>query len=249
MDKSGKMSWDQAQELTEEEFLAAYKVKDYARPSVTVDLVILTMMEQSLKILLIERKGHPHKGKLALPGGFIDVGDAVKNQGESLEAAAHRELQEETGIPAGTCRLFQIGAFGDPYRDPRTRVVSVAYVALVQPDWLTQTVAGDDAALVCWKHVDEATSLAFDHDIIVSKALTVLKDRLLDSDVAFSLVPAVFTVGDLLSVYTIVNGPTSTSSFYKKFSLMIKNGVVERVPSMAPTTSKPRRQYKFVRSA
>src|ERR1043165_4557874 len=102
-----------------------YDPSRYDRPSVTVDVVIVTLQNHELHVLLVQRKRWPHEGRWALPGGFI-------NMDESLEQAARRELEEETG--ARDIYVEQLSTFGDPKRDPRTRVISVAYIALVRAD-------------------------------------------------------------------------------------------------------------------
>src|SRR5687767_7631832 len=113
----------------EQRFLAAYRPEAYPRPAVTVDIVIFTIVDADLKVLLVRRNEHPFKGRWALPGGFVRVGDAREDQGEDLDEAAARELAEETGLPRGSAYLEQLGAFGKANRDPRMRVISVAYFA------------------------------------------------------------------------------------------------------------------------
>ncbi|WP_349947701.1 NUDIX hydrolase [Lacrimispora sp. BS-2] len=131
--------------LTEKEFLLQYRPGNYERPSVTVDMLIFTVDEEEMEteILLIKRKDHPCIGQWAIPGGFVNVD-------ESLEAAAARELEEETGLQ-GIC-LEQLYTWGNVKRDPRTRVISVSYMAAVPKDQLTPK-AGDDAAEARWFQV------------------------------------------------------------------------------------------------
>lgn len=133
---------------------------DYPRPAVTVDLVLVTR-EEPPRVLLIRRKHEPFEGMWAIPGGFVDMD-------ETLEAAARRELQEETGIRAPR-RLEQLHAFGDPGRDPRTRTISVAYLAEVDPNHV-RPKAGDDAAEAAWHRLDRPPKLAFDHAKILAAA-------------------------------------------------------------------------------
>lgn len=122
---------------TEAEFLKSYDVSKYQRPSVTVDMAVFTLNEyQKLSVLLIKRSDHPFIGRWALPGGFVNIDEA-------LHDAAARELLEETGV-AGA-ELFQFGAFGAPDRDPRTRVISVGFLAVLPFERL-KIAAGDDAA-------------------------------------------------------------------------------------------------------
>ena len=132
---------------------------DYPRPSVTVDIVLLTR-EPTPRILLIRRKRDPFAGAWALPVGFIDMD-------ETLEQSARRELREETGIDVG--ELVQLYTFGDPGRDPRGRTISVAYLGRVDAAALAP-VAADDAAEVGWFALDALPALAFDHDRIIEKA-------------------------------------------------------------------------------
>jgi 8-oxo-dGTP diphosphatase len=139
-------------------------VYDYPRPAVTVDVVIVTR-EPRPRVLLICRKDEPFAGRWALPGGFVDVD-------EPLEAAARRELLEETGIEAG--KLEHLSTFGDPGRDPRGRVISVVYLARVSPGKLKPR-AGDDAAQAAWFGLHQLPPLAFDHREIMALARKRLK--------------------------------------------------------------------------
>src|ERR671931_2424050 len=116
----------------------------YPRLAVTVDLVVLTVRDEALKVLAVTRRSQPFQGRWALPGGFVEVD-------ESLDQAAGRELAEETGLPPGVVHLEQLASYGDPKRDPRGRVVTVAYLALA-PDLPTPR-AGDDAAGADWVEV------------------------------------------------------------------------------------------------
>src|SRR5579883_2460578 len=107
----------------EARFLARYRPEQYPRPAVTVDIVVFTIVDCDLKALLVRRAEHPFKEKWALPGGFVRVGDARKDQGEDLDDAAARELAEETGLPRGAAFLEQVHTFGKAGRDPRMRVI------------------------------------------------------------------------------------------------------------------------------
>jgi len=169
---------------------------EYARPSVTVDCVVfgLDLDAEDLKILLIQRSGRPFAGMWALPGGFVDMG-------ETLEQAAKRELQEETGI--SRLYLEQLYTFGDPGRDPRDRVITVAYYALVK---LTDhTIKADtDASDVAWFGVSDLPRLAFDHAKIVASALGRLKGKVRYQPIGFELLPAKFTLSQLQRLYEVV---------------------------------------------
>ena len=133
---------------------------EHPRPSVTVDIVLFHQTGEELEVLLIKRRHEPFADHWALPGGFVD-------ENESLEAAATRELQEETGL--SRAKFQQIGAFGDPGRDPRGHTVSVAFTALLKSKG--NAVAADDAKDVGWHKVKRLPKLAFDHKKIIAAAL------------------------------------------------------------------------------
>jgi 8-oxo-dGTP diphosphatase len=139
---------------------------DYPRPAVTVDTIIVTR-ERTPRVLLIRRKHEPFAGSWAIPGGFVDMD-------ESLEAAARRELREETGVEAA--ELEQLHTFGDPGRDPRGRTISVVYLARVDPRQLKPRAA-DDAAEVGWHRLNQLPPLAFDHEQILESARRRLKKK------------------------------------------------------------------------
>src|SRR5512136_1308689 len=133
---------------------------DYPKPSVTVDVVIVTLRGEELQVLLVKRDVSPYKGRWAIPGGFVHLD-------ESLGAAARRELREETGVT--DVYLEQLYTFGDPGRDPRGRVISVAYIALVPAPLAVE--AGSDAREARWWPMHDLPSLAFDHAHILRYAL------------------------------------------------------------------------------
>lgn len=135
---------------------------EYPPFAVTVDMVVLA--GRSRQVLLIRRGAPPYVGTLALPGGFVEID-------ESLDAAARRELSEETGVDVADVTIKQVGAYGEPGRDPRGRTVSVAYVAVL--DDRVETAAGSDAASASWHALDELVDqdLAFDHAQIIADAV------------------------------------------------------------------------------
>lgn len=140
---------------------------EYPRPAVTVDLVAFYRSEARTRVLLIRRKHEPFAGRLALPGGFLEME-------ETLEAAARRELKEETGVEI-TGPVAFLGVWGDPGRDPRGRTISVVYIAELGS---TATASGsDDAESAEWLDVENATNLAFDHDAILEAGLKWLSGR------------------------------------------------------------------------
>lgn len=163
------------------------------RPALTVDLVIFRLQAEQLETLLVRRANDPFKGKWAISGGFV-------HEDEGLEEAARRELAEETGL--GGFYLEQLYTFGAPNRDPRGRVVTVAYFALLPSTATAQ--AGDDADEVGWFALDDLPALAFDHSEIVNYALQRLRYKLEYTAVGFQLLPAEFTLTELQAAYEIV---------------------------------------------
>jgi 8-oxo-dGTP diphosphatase len=185
---------------------------DFEPMGVATDLVILTVRSDSLQVLLIRRGIAPYKGRWALPGGFV-------RPAEGLEAAARRELAEETGLDVGRIHLEQVATYGEPGRDPRGRVVSVAYLALV-PD-LPAPVAGTDAASAGWVAVAELLSdrkrLAFDHHRILGDAVERARAKLEYSPLATAFCADEFTISELRGVYEAVWGvPLDPRNFHRK---------------------------------
>jgi 8-oxo-dGTP diphosphatase len=255
------------QELDESEsaFLASYVTQRFPRPSVTVDLVIFTVIDTDLKVLLIRRAGHPFRGKLALPGGFVDVGDsglerstdAVEDQGEDLDVAAFRELGEETGLDRAllhrhNVHLEQLFTFGRAYRDPRTRVIGVSYYALVPPDLVPLVRAGDDADEAAWFSVASElpwSDLAFDHADILAKGVERIRGKIDYSPIAFGLVPKTFTTSELRAVYEAVKGEQyDAANFRRRLKRMLEDGILAPAPGKRASGDKggrPARVYRF----
>jgi 8-oxo-dGTP diphosphatase len=236
----------------EARYLEGYQAARFPRPAVAVDLVILTIVDADLKVLLIQRRQPPFQGKLALPGGFVRVGDAFADQGEDLDAAAQRELHEETGLPAGSVYLEQLYTFGKAGRDPRMRVISVAHYALVRPDLAAFVEAGGDAANAQWTSVAQLdqVDLAFDHRAIIDTALGRIRGKLGYSDIAFELVPKTFTIAELRSVYEVIDGaPYDPGNFRRRFLRMVEDGILEQAPGKRVTGARPARVFRFRRGA
>ncbi|MCC6337837.1 MAG: NUDIX hydrolase [Myxococcales bacterium] len=233
----------------EKAFLEQYRPQDYPRPAVAVDLVILTIIDAQVRVLLVKRKEHPFKGGWALPGGFVRVGSG-KEQGEDLDAAARRELLEETGLDPDRVLIEQLYTFGRAGRDPRMRVISVAYVALVRPDLAPIVRAGGDVSDADWFSIEslKKQELAFDHREIVDTALSRIRGKLEYSNIAFDLVPLTFTIPELRHVYAIVlDREMDPGNFRRKFNRMLEDGVIERAPGKRITASKPATVYRFKR--
>jgi 8-oxo-dGTP diphosphatase len=181
--------------------------KEYQRPAVTVDVLLFTILDDELKLLLVSRGAEPYKGMLALPGGFVKMD-------ESLDDAARRELREETGID--DVYIEQLYTFGAPNRDPRTRVVTVAYIALIDGSRvrLQASTDADDAA---WFPVKKLPALAFDHSQIVETGISRLRSKLSYSSIAYSVLPTEFRLSELQKVYEIIlDKPLDKRNFRKK---------------------------------
>jgi 8-oxo-dGTP diphosphatase len=178
-----------------------------------VDLVIFTLRESVLHVLLVERGVDPFRGALALPGGFLE------NEREDVLAAAHRELREEANLDAAQLHLEQLGAYGKPVRDPRGRVVSVAYLAIAPG--LPEPVAGTDAARATWTPVPDILAgrmrLAFDHAEILNDGLEQARSKLEHSALATAFCANTFTINELQQVYEAVWGvQLDLRNFYRK---------------------------------
>lgn len=178
-----------------------YDASEFPPFAVTVDLVVLTVRDDDLQALAVRRGAPPYEGRLALPGGFVHVD-------EDIEAAARRELHEETGLRLGDVHLEQLATYGQPKRDPRMRVVSVAHLALA-PE-LPAPVAGSDAAEADWRPVADLLSsprrLAFDHAQILRDGVERARSKLEYTPLAAAFCEEPFTVGELRRVYEVVWG-------------------------------------------
>jgi len=183
----------------------------YARPALTVDCVVFGFDEGELKVMLIQRDLPPFEGKWALPGGFVRVD-------ETLDDAARRELEEETGI--SKVFLEQLYTVGDLDRDPRERVVSVAYYALVKlSDYRIQPTT--DARNAAWFGVSDVPRLAFDHDKILALALQRLQGKVRYQPIGFELLPPKFTLSQLQHLYeTVLEQKFDKRNFRKKILSM-----------------------------
>jgi 8-oxo-dGTP diphosphatase len=186
-----------------EKKLFSYK---YPHPAVAADLAIFTLQADQLHVLLVERAREPFKGRWALPGGFVRMH-------EDLPAAAARELEEETGV-AGAY-LEQVGAFGNPARDPRERVISIAFFAIIASDTI-HLQSGGDAAAARWWPATGLPKLAFDHAQILEQARHRLRDKVRRSTIALRFLPSEFTLTELQQVHeAILSQPLDKRNFRK----------------------------------
>jgi 8-oxo-dGTP diphosphatase len=209
------MSRSRGVPAAEREFLAGYDPGEFPPFGVTVDVVLLTVRPEEhgpgrFSVLLVERDTHPFRGDLALPGGFV-LPD------EDLDAAAVRRLERETGVRRDVAHVEQLGAFGAPDRDPRMRVVSVAYLVFA-PD-LPAPVPGRTTRSVAWTPVEEVEveRLAFDHDRVLAAGVERARAKLEYTPLAAAFCPDEFTVADLRKVYEAVWGrPLDPRNFHRK---------------------------------
>ena len=237
---------------SESEFLASYDPSQYSPVAVTVDVVLLTVRSGRLSVLLVQRKGHPFRGHWALPGGFVEPDD-------DLDRAARRELQEETGVEvagatdqrAGLGYVEQLRSYGAPGRDPRMRVVSVAYVGFTAHN--EPAVAGSDAADARFWAVDDlaiegigstdGTPLAFDHALVVADGVERARAKLEYTTLATAFLDEPFTLGELRRVYEAVWGePLHEGNFRRK--VLSTPGFVEPTGRTAPTDGRPAALYR-----
>ena len=204
----------------------------YPHPAMTADIAVFSLCDQGLQVLLIERAGEPFKGMSALPGGFL-------NLDETLEACAARELEEETGI-AGA-RLFFVGVYSAVERDPRERVVTGAYLALVRAEDV-RPVAGSDAAAARWRPLKALPPLAFDHADILADATEKLRSLAGGIDILLDLMPAEFTLTRLQGAFEAV---TSLPADKRNFRVrVLESNLIEETGQMERGPHRPAMLYR-----
>jgi 8-oxo-dGTP diphosphatase len=212
----------------------------FERPSLTVDVVVFSMRDFALQLLVIKRGIPPFKGRFALPGGFV-------LPRETVEEAAARELEEETGLSG--LYLEQLYTFSEPDRDPRGRVVSVAHLALLPSDKIDTVRGGSDAREASWVPIADAVGktsdgkkfLAFDHDRIAAMALARLQGKLEYTTLAFQLLPQEFTLSEAQRVYeSILGRPLDKVTFRRRIAAM---ELVRETPRMRRGAHRPARLY------
>lgn len=206
----------------------------YPRPALTVDTVIFTLREEKLQVLLICRAEEPFAGTWALPGGFVHID-------ESLENAALRELEEETGLKEAY--LEQLYTYGEPRRDPRGQVITVAYFALIRADAPVRHEGGHDAFQANWFPVNDLPPLAFDHTQIVTYALRRLRYKLEYTAVGFELLPAEFTLSELQETYEIILGENLDKRNFRR--RILKANVIEETKHLRGGEGRPARLYRY----
>ncbi|MBR4217696.1 MAG: NUDIX hydrolase [Bacteroidales bacterium] len=199
----------------------------YPRPAVTTDCVIFGFDGHDLMVLLIERGAEPYKGMWAFPGGFMRMD-------ETLEECALRELEEETSLQPGMVEQFH--AFSSVHRDPRERVITVAFYALVK---MAEVRGGDDANDARWFKVDDVPPLAFDHDYILRVAMKQLRESIFFKPIGFELLGDVFSVPQLQRLYEAILGVQfDRRNFYRK---IMQLGILE--PVEEPVQVRPSRFF------
>ncbi len=206
----------------------------YEQPGVTVDLVIFTVNQDALKVMLVKRAEDPFSGDWSLPGGFLKLG-------ESLEEAALRVLEEKTGVKE--VYLEQLYTFGEPERDPRARVITVAYFALIP--W-KNLIAPESRKVtdLKWQSIDRLSKLAFDHKDIITYAVQRLRAKAGYSNIVYGLLPEQFRLSDLQKMYEIIlNKELDKRNFRKK---MLAAGLLQETGRRESTGAhRPAMLYQF----
>ena len=220
--------------MSEAKLPTDYDPDDYEHPSVTVDVVIFSLIDERLQVLLVRRRSAPFQDMWALPGGFVRMD-------ESLEEAAARELQEETDVTG--VYVEQLYTFGQPDRDPRTRVITVAYYALVPANAINHE-AGSDAKSTAWFSMDHLPELAFDHTKILAYARQRLRYKLEYTSVGFELLPDTFTLSELQRAYEIILGESLDKRNFRR--KILGSGVLENTGQKRKTREgRPARLYRY----
>ncbi len=236
---------------TEAEFLSDYDPETFERPSVTVDVVLLTVRDQALEVVLLKRSEHPALGQMTLPGSFVGID-------ESLDTAAERLMVDKVGLSG--IFLEQLYTFGEPKRDPRMRVITVAYYALVNPERLLDAVeegvirarisvpwGGETGGPI---DVLDATgtelTLAFDHTDLIGMAVKRIRGKLNYAPIGYQLLPAEFTLRRLQQVHeTILGNPVNKDSFRRR---MLATGELEATGTLEDEVGhRPAELYRFSR--
>lgn len=210
---------------------------DYPHPAVATDIVVFTLIRDQLSVLLIQRGEDPFKGLWALPGGFL-------REDETVEEAAKRELEEETGVKE--CHPLHFGIYSKPDRDPRQRVISVAFLDCVRASDVTLE-AGTDAAAVKWEPLTtlQPNELAFDHGTIVGDALLATRKACRETPIAANMLPELFRISDLqAAIEAILGTPIDKRNFRRQLD---EKNWLEKTESEARGTHRPAQLYRLSR--
>lgn len=199
----------------------------YEHMAVTTDCVIFAFEDSTLKVLLVKRGLEPYKGQWAFPGGFLKMD-------ETAQEGALRELKEETTLETSAIR--ELGVFSAVDRDPRERVITIAYYALIRP---SEVIGGDDAEEAAWFPIDSLPKLAFDHQQIFDAAVERLRRDIHFEPIGFDLLDDTFTIPDLQRLYEVILGNKfDRRNFQRK---ILASGILEGVPEMHNTKKRPGR--------
>jgi 8-oxo-dGTP diphosphatase len=207
--------------------------REFEQPEVTVDLVIFTVNDDKLKALLVKRGEQPYAGFWSIPGGFL-------RRSESLEGAANRVMQEKTGVKE--IYLEQVYTFGKPDRDPRMRVITVTYFALIPWTSLIQPESNKVTGLA-WFTVDELPELAFDHREILDYAVNRLRTKASYSNIVYGLLPSHFSLSDLQKIYEIIIARDLDKRNFRK--RMLATGLLQETGRKDIGAHRPAMLYQF----
>jgi ADP-ribose pyrophosphatase YjhB (NUDIX family) len=207
---------------------------EYPRPALTVDIVIFTLRDRHLHVLLVQRADEPFAGMWALPGGFVNID-------ESLEDAACRELDEETGLKPAY--LEQLYTYGEPRRDPRGRTVTVAYFALTPAGASIRSEGGSDARQARWYPLDALPRLAFDHSEIIAYGVRRLRYKLEYTAAGFELLPDEFTLSELQRTYEMILGESLDKRNFRR--RILEAGIIEPTQHQRLGEGRPAQLYHY----
>ena len=213
-----------------------YDASKFEKPSVTVDVLFFTIKEGKLQVLLIKRAAWPFQGYWALPGGFVGMN-------EDLETAAAREIYDECGIK--NLFLEQLFTFGEPKRDPRTRVITVTYYALAPSEDIKQ-IQVDEVKEAKYFPIDSLPKMAFDHKKIVEVGFERLKSKIRYSNIVFGLLPDVFSLSEVQNIYEIIFDKKIDKRNFRKW--MLSSGLlISTGKKKSGLAHRPALQYKFAK--
>lgn len=219
--------------MNEKDFLKKYNVHDYEVPLSTVDMAIFALIDDELNVLLVSRDEHPHKNRWALPGGFIDL-----KKDQSIEQAAHRKLEEKTGL--SSAYLEQVETIGTPDRDPRGWSLTVVYFALVDITKIENLEPNNTKWIPVTSIRKE--NLAFDHQLLIQKSLDRLRAKTTYTALPIELMPSEFTLTELQNVFsTILNRSLQAKSFRKR---VLDAGMVEETGNSKICGKRPAKLYR-----